>query len=117
MAKKSDEIHAILKVFDETQLDKPTLIKNRSRYKEAKEAILTISDIIWDCDENAKINVVEEMGTAISLQVKCSVIATADVERLGDSIAKATRVEIFPAAGGIGACIIFDGVFIKQGEY
>lgn len=114
MAKKSDEIYAILKVIDENKLDKPSLIKNRSRYKEAKEAILIIADIIWDCDENAKINIVEELGTAISLHVESSVIATADLERLGSSLAKATRVEIFPAAGGIGACIIFDGVFIKQ---
>ena len=66
MAKKSDEIYAILKVIDKNKLDKPSLIKNRSRYKEVKQAILVIADIIWDCDENAKINIVEEMGTAIS---------------------------------------------------
>ena len=114
MAKKSEEIHAILKVLDENKLDKPSLIKNHPRYKEAKEAILTIADIIWDGDENAKINIVEEMGTAISLHVKSSVIATADLERLGSSLSKATRIEIFPAAGGIGICVIFDGVFIKQ---
>lgn len=114
MAKKSEEIYAILEVIDENKLDKPSLIKNRPRYKEAKEAILVIADIIWDCDENAKINIVEEMGTAISLHVESSVIATADLERLSSSLGKATRVEIFPAAGGIGACVIFDGVFIKQ---
>ena len=114
MAKKSDEIYAILKVIDKNKLDKPSLIKNRSRYKEVKQAILVIADIIWDCDENAKINIVEEMGTAISLHIESPMLATADLERLGFSLGKATRIEIFPAAGGIVICVIFDGVFVKH---
>ena len=54
------------------------------------------------------------MDSAISLHIESPMLATADLERLGLSLGKATRIEIFPAAGGIGICVIFDGVFVKQ---
>lgn len=108
-----EEMHALLNVFGKNELDRPSLVKNFPRYKEAKQAILTLAEVLWESDEKAKVNIVEEMGTAISLHAESPLIATFDLGRLSASLSKATRIEIFPAAGGIGMCVIFDGVFIK----
>lgn len=113
MENLSKDMHALLNIFGKNELDTPSLIKNFPRYKEAKQAILTLAEILWESDEKAKVNILEELGTALSLHVESPLIATGDLERFSDSLSKATRIEIFPAAGGIGMCVIFDGVFIK----
>lgn len=114
MAKKSEEIHALLNVIGENQLDMPNRVKNYPRYNEAKQAILVIADMIWDSDENAEVNIVEEGGTAISMHVESSFVASKDMKSLCSSLEKATSMEIFPTPGGIGACIVFDGVFMDN---
>ncbi len=114
MGKHQEEIHALLNIIGENKPDRPSLVKNYPRYKEAKQAILNIADVIWDADENANVNIVEEMGTAISLHVESALISTDQLEKLCTSLNKANRIEMFPVAGNIGMCIIFDGVFIAQ---
>lgn len=114
MAKKSAEIHALLNVIGQNQLKKLNLKKNLPRYKEAKQAILVIADVILDSDEGANVNIVEESETAISMHVESSFFSTGDLVRLCNSLDKATRVEIYPTPSGIGASFIFDGVFLKD---
>ena len=113
MTQKSEEIHALLNVIGEKQLDRICLKKNFSRYDEAKQAILVIADLILDSDENAKINIIEDMGTALSVSVESAHISVTDLARLSSSLGKATRFDIFPTSGGVGACIVFDGGFVN----
>ena len=94
MTQKSEEIHALLNVIGEKQLDRICLKKNFSRYDEAKQAIRVIADLILVSVESAHISVT-------------------DLARLSSSLGKATRFDIFPTSGGVGACIVFDGVFVK----
>lgn len=114
MTTKSAEIHALLNVIGHNQLKKRNLVKNYPRYKEAKQAILVIADVILDSDEGANVNIVEESETAISMHVESSFFSTGDLARLCDSLNKATRVDIYSTPSGIGASFIFDGVFLKE---
>ena len=114
MKKSEEKIYSLLNIIGETIPDRPSRVKNPPRYMEAKRAILKIADVIWDADENANVNIVEEMGTAISLHVESALISTDQLEKLCTSLTKANRVELFPVAGNIGLVVIFDGVFVSQ---